>query len=98
MADKTRLRIIWALLNNEHSVNELAAVLALNPAGVSQHLARLRSARLVIVRREGNKVFYSLVNDHVRNLAEQSLFHADHVAANDYVEVDESQHRSQLRA
>jgi DNA-binding transcriptional ArsR family regulator len=57
LADSTRLRIIWALLHGEHSVNELAEHLGANPAGVSQHLAKLRLARLVSVRREGNRAF-----------------------------------------
>ena len=93
MADKTRLRIIWALLNGEHSVSELALRLNVNPAGVSQHLARLRSARVVNVRRDANRAFYSLENDHVRHLVEQALFHADHLVASDLVVFDESTHR-----
>jgi DNA-binding transcriptional ArsR family regulator len=96
MADKTRLRIIWALLHGEHSVNELALRLNLNPAGVSQHLARLRSARVVIVRRDANRAFYSLENNHVRHLVEQALFHADHVVASELVDFDESTHQSQV--
>ncbi len=96
MADKTRLRIIWALLDGEHSVNELALQLGLNPAGVSQHLARLRSAKVVVVRRDATKAFYSLENGHVRHLVEQALFHADHLVASDFVEFDESSHRSKV--
>ena len=91
MADKTRLRIIWALLNDEHSVNELAAQLSLNPAGVSQHLAKLRLARLVSVRRDGTRLHYSLDHPHVRGLVEEALFHADHVASDE--PIDESTHR-----
>jgi DNA-binding transcriptional ArsR family regulator len=79
LADSTRLRIVWALLQGEHSVNELASHLGVNPAGVSQHLAKLRLARLVTVRREGNKAFYAAENLHVRQLAEEALFHTDHV-------------------
>jgi DNA-binding transcriptional ArsR family regulator len=80
LADRTRLKIIWALLHGEHSVNELAHHLDVNPAGVSQHLAKLRLARLVTVRREGTKAFYAADNVHVRRLAEQALFHANHLA------------------
>jgi DNA-binding transcriptional ArsR family regulator len=59
LADSTRLRIVWALLHGEHSVNELASHIGVNPAGVSQHRAKLRLSRLVTVRREGNKAFYA---------------------------------------
>jgi DNA-binding transcriptional ArsR family regulator len=91
LADKTRLRIIWALLHGEHSVNELAAQLSLNPAGVSQHLAKLRLAHLVSVRRDGTRAHYCIDSSHVGDLVEQALFHADHVASDDVV--DESTHR-----
>jgi DNA-binding transcriptional ArsR family regulator len=79
LADHTRLKIIWALVHGEHSVNELARHVDVSPAGVSQHLAKLRLARLVTVRREGTKAYYAAENAHVRELAEQALFHADHV-------------------
>jgi DNA-binding transcriptional ArsR family regulator len=81
LADNTRLRILWALLHGEHSVNNLAAHVGAQPASVSQHLAKLRMARLVKVRREGNRIFYAAENAHVRQLVEQALFHADHVVA-----------------
>ncbi len=80
LADQTRLKIVWALLHGEHSVNELAGHLGVNPAGVSQHLAKLRLARLVTVRREGTKAYYAAESDHVRRLAEQALFHAEHLS------------------
>ena len=79
LADRTRLRIVWALLHGEHSVNELATHLGVNPAGVSQHLAKLRLARLVTVRREGNRIYYAVESPHVRRLAEEALFHGDHL-------------------
>jgi DNA-binding transcriptional ArsR family regulator len=79
LADNTRLRILWALLHGEHSVNHLAAHVGAQPAAVSQHLAKLRMSRLVKVRRDGNRMFYAAENAHVRHLVEQALFHADHV-------------------
>jgi DNA-binding transcriptional ArsR family regulator len=80
LADNTRLRILWALLHGEHSVNELAAHVGAQPAAVSQHLAKLRLARLVRGRREGTRMFYAAENSHARQLVEQALFHADHLA------------------
>jgi DNA-binding transcriptional ArsR family regulator len=81
LADGTRLRILWALLHGEHSVNELAAHLGAPPAGVSQHLAKLRLGRMVRVRREGTRMFYAADDEHVLYLVEQVLFHADHSAS-----------------
>ena len=81
LADRTRLRIIWALLHGEHSVNELAEHVGARSPAVSQHLSKLRLAQLVRVRRDGNHVFYALVNDHIEALASEALQHADHVIA-----------------
>jgi len=79
VADPTRLRILWALLHGEHSVNRLADHIGAQPAAVSQHLAKLRLAHLVRTRRVGTHVFYLAQNDHVRRIVEEALFHADHV-------------------
>jgi DNA-binding transcriptional ArsR family regulator len=80
LGDETRLRVIWALLEGEHSVNDLAERVGAQPAAVSQHLAKLRLARLVRSRREGTRIFYVLDDAHVRGLVEAVLHHADHVA------------------
>lgn len=79
LGDETRLRIIWALLDGEHSVNELAELVGAHAAGVSQHLAKLRLARLVRTRRDGTRIFYVADDVHVRRLVEEVLSHADHI-------------------
>jgi DNA-binding transcriptional ArsR family regulator len=79
LGDETRLRIICALLDSEHSVNELSDLVGAQPAGVSQHLAKLRLARLVRSRREGTRIFYVVDDVHVRSLVQEVISHADHV-------------------
>jgi DNA-binding transcriptional ArsR family regulator len=79
LADETRLRVIWALLDGEHSVNELAVLIGAQPSAVSQHLAKLRLARLVRSRRQGTRIYYVVDDAHVRSLVEEVLSHADHV-------------------
>jgi DNA-binding transcriptional ArsR family regulator len=79
LGDVTRLKILWALLHSEHSVTELADRVGANTPAVSQQLAKLRAARLVRVRREGNRMFYGAENRHVLHLVEQALFHTEHV-------------------
>jgi DNA-binding transcriptional ArsR family regulator len=81
LGDETRLGVIWALLEGEHSVNELAEIVGAQPAAVSQHLAKLRLARLVQSRRVGTRIFYVVDDAHVRHLVEAVLTHADHVTA-----------------
>lgn len=79
VADPTRLRILWALLHGEHSVNLLAEHVGAEPSAVSQHLGKLRLGHLVRTRRDGTHVYYVAQNDHVRRIVEEALFHADHV-------------------
>lgn len=78
LADPTRMKILWALLQGESSVACLAELVGAASTAVSQHLAKLRLAGLVRGRREGTFVYYSAADVHVRQLLEQALFHADH--------------------
>jgi DNA-binding transcriptional ArsR family regulator len=80
LADPTRLRILWALLHSEHSVNELADHVGAHPAAVSQHLAKLRLARVVTTRREGTRIFYAAQNAHIRRVVEEALAVSQHEA------------------
>lgn len=78
LADGTRIQILWLLIDRELPVNELAARIGKPGPSVSQHLAKLRMARLVRTRREGNQIYYQLENDHVRRLIIDGLHNAEH--------------------
>ena len=78
LADATRVRLLWWLLDRERSVNELAELADKSPPAVSQHLAKLRLARLVSTRRQANQVFYRIENDHVSQLVADAIHHAEH--------------------
>ena len=78
LADATRVQILWALINRELSVSDLAEQTAKAPASVSQHLAKLRMARLVRTRREGTTIFYRLDNEHVARLITDAVYNAEH--------------------
>jgi DNA-binding transcriptional ArsR family regulator len=78
LADPTRVRVLWALTGGEMSVNELAERVGKPAPSVSQHLAKLRMARLVRTRREGTTIFYSLENEHVSQLVADAVFNAEH--------------------
>lgn len=78
LADATRVQVLWSLAEREMSVNELAEHVGKPAPSVSQHLAKLRMARLVRTRREGTTVFYRLENDHVRQLVIDAVFNAEH--------------------
>lgn len=78
LSDGTRLTLLWVLLHGEQSVSELAVTVGKAPASVSQHLAKLRMARLVQTRRQGNTIYYRLDSDHARQLVLDGVHHAQH--------------------
>ena len=80
LADPTRVQVLWALVGQEMSVNDLAGRVGKPAPSVSHHLAKLRMAHLVRTRREGTQVFYRLENDHVRQLVTDAVHNAEHVA------------------
>ena len=79
LADATRVRIILALHEHgELSVNHLADLVEKTPAGVSQHLAKLRLARIVVARQDGTRAFYRLANEHAGRLVTDAIQQAEH--------------------
>ena len=78
LADASRIQLLWALLDRELPVNELAEHIGRPPAAVSQHLAKLRMARLVQTRRAGTQVFYRIANDHIAQLVTDAVHNAEH--------------------
>ncbi|MCF7552656.1 metalloregulator ArsR/SmtB family transcription factor [Pseudonocardia sp. WMMC193] len=73
LADPTRIKILWALLQGETSVACLAELVGAAPTTVSQHLSKLRLAGLVEGRREGTFIYYTAENAHVRALLTEAL-------------------------
>lgn len=78
LADATRVQVLWALVGREMSVNDLATHIGKPAPSVSQHLAKLRMARLVRTRREGTTIFYNLDNDHIAQLVTDAVYNAEH--------------------
>lgn len=60
LAHPTRIAIIELLEGGELSAGELIGKLGIEQANVSQHLAILRGKQLVVNRKVGNQVFYSV--------------------------------------
>jgi ArsR family transcriptional regulator len=60
LAHPTRIHIIECLREGESSVGSIIEKVGVEPANLSQHLGVLRSKQLVIARKDGNQVFYSL--------------------------------------
>ncbi len=76
-ADSTRIKILWALEQQEMCVCDLAALLNMTKSAISHQLKTLRQEKLVKYRREGKNAIYSLLDEHVKNLLEIGLEHIE---------------------
>ncbi len=79
-ADSTRIRILWALEESEMCVCDLAVLLNMTKSAISHQLKTLRMAKLVKSRREGKVIFYSLCDDHIKDILLKALEHVDEPA------------------
>ena len=73
--DSTRIKILWALFEEEMCVCAIAELLKMTQSAISHQLKLLRHAKLVNCRREGKTVFYFLADDHVRSIIGQGMEH-----------------------
>lgn len=81
LADPTRFRLMWLLRDGEHDVTTLAATVGVARPAVSQHLAKLVLAGLVVSRPDGRRRVYRAHGGHVRRLVVEALNAADHHVA-----------------
>lgn len=73
--DSTRVRILWALDEAEMCVCDIAVLLNMTQSAISHQLRVLKQANLVKNRKEGKVVYYSLVDEHVKQIFDQGLIH-----------------------
>lgn len=73
--DTTRIKILCALFETEMCVCDIAALLNMNQSAISHQLRVLKQARLVKYRKEGKVVYYSLDDDHVKQMFDHGLVH-----------------------
>ena len=78
LADPTRVRIISVLAHTELCVCDLSATLDMSQSAVSHQLRLLRQMRLVKNRKAGRMVYYSLDDEHIRDLFQRGLEHIQH--------------------
>jgi DNA-binding transcriptional ArsR family regulator len=70
MANTKRLMVLCHLLGGEKSVGELADIVGLSSAALSQHLGKMRALRLVGTKRDGQTIYYQLASREVREVLE----------------------------
>lgn len=73
--DSTRIKILFALFNSEMCVCDISALLNMKQSAISHQLRTLKQARLVKYRKEGKVVYYSLDDDHVKQIFNDGMEH-----------------------
>lgn len=75
--DSTRVKILYALLESELCVCDIAKLMDVSQSAVSHQLRVLKASKLVKFRREGKTIFYSLADDHVVSILSQGMEHIE---------------------
>ena len=73
--DSTRLKIMNALFANELCVSDLASLLQMSQSAISHQLASLKKTKLVTSRKIGKLVYYSMADEHIKNIFRMALEH-----------------------
>ena len=74
-SDPTRVKILWALHCNDMCVCDLAVLLNMTKSAISHQLKSLRLTNLVKFQKQGKVVYYSLADEHVKDIFEQGFAH-----------------------
>ena len=75
--DSTRIRILYALFENELCVGDIAELLNMSQSSVSHQLRILKDAKLVRFRREGKSIYYALDDEHVYHIIKMGMEHVE---------------------
>ena len=78
VGDTTRVKILFALDQNEMCVCDIANVLGMSKSSISHQLGTLRRSGIVKCRKEGKEVFYMLDDEHVKKVFEIGAQHIEH--------------------
>ena len=73
LSDTTRLRLFWLLCHCEECVINLSAIMEMSSPAISHHLKLLKSAGLIVSRREGKEVYYTIADNTKAQALHRSL-------------------------
>ena len=75
--DSTRIKILYALHDDELCVQDIANAIQLSQSAVSHQLRVLKDSKLVRFRRDGKTIYYALDDDHVRSILSMGMDHIE---------------------
>ena len=76
-ADSTRMKIIYALLEEELCVCDIANICGTTQSAISHQLRLLKQSKLVKFRREGKTIFYSLDDERIEQIVKKGSEHIE---------------------
>ncbi len=76
-ADSTRMKIIYALMENELCVCDIAAIVGTTQSAISHQLRILKQAKLVKYKKDGKVVYYSLDDEHIAEIVKKGREHIE---------------------
>ncbi len=76
-ADSTRMKIIYALMENELCVCDIAVIVGTTQSAISHQLRILKQSKLVKFRKEGKVVYYSLDDEHISQIVKKGREHIE---------------------
>lgn len=76
-ADSTRMKIIFALMENELCVCDMANIVKTTQSAISHQLRILKQSKLVKFRKDGKVVYYSLDDEHISQIVKKGREHIE---------------------
>lgn len=76
-ADSTRMKIIYALMEEELCVCDIAAIVGTTQSAISHQLRILKQSKLVKYRKDGKVVYYSLDDEHISEIVKKGSEHIE---------------------
>ena len=76
LQDETRLKIVFSLMNNKKCVSEIVELVGKTQSAISHQLRDMKDSRLINSQRQGNKIYYSIADEHVKKVVKLCLAHA----------------------
>lgn len=73
LGDGTRLRVLWLLCHSTECVSNIGAAIGMSTAAVSHHLQVLKKQELIVSRREGKEIYYTLADTKITKLLHKAM-------------------------
>ncbi len=77
--DSTRVKIINILIDAELCVGDIANQISASQSAVSHQLRILKASKLVKYHKEGNTIYYSLDDEHIKKIFEMGCEHINEI-------------------